>query len=135
MVYVERRITIVHLKKPIEHSLNEELQWLGSSLGLFNLRDKNSSCFRIFIELLKSAKTGKPLSSDELALHLELTRGTVVHHINRLMESGMVVHEGNKYYLRVHRLQSLIEELRKDTERTLDDLEDAAKQIDDMIGL
>ena len=135
MVYIERRITIVHLQKPSVNTLNEELQWLGSSLGLFNLRDKNSSCFRIFIELLKSAKTGKHLSSDELAAHLELTRGTVVHHINRLMESGIVVHEGNKYYLRVHRLQALIEELSKDTERTLTDLKDAAKQIDDMMGL
>ena len=111
------------------------MQWLGSSLGLFNLRDKNSSCFRIFIELLKSAKGNKPLSSDALASQLDLTRGTVVHHINKLMESGIVVHQGNRYYLRVGNLQILIDELKKDLERTLTDLKQAAKEIDDMIGL
>ena len=108
---------------------------VGSSLGLFNLRDKNSSCFRIFIELLKSAKKNVPLSSDELAEMLNLSRGTVIHHINKLMEAGIVVHDGNRYYLRVHKLQSLIEELRKDTERTLNDLKQAAAEIDHMMGL
>ena len=135
MVYIERRITIVNIKKPRSQSLNEELQCVGSSLGLFNLRDKNSSCFRIFIELLKSAKTENPLSSDDLALHLNLSRGTVMHHINKLMEAGIVIHQGNQYLLRVHQLQSLIDELQKDLQRTLDDLKSAAKEIDDMMGL
>ncbi|MBS3176244.1 winged helix-turn-helix transcriptional regulator [Candidatus Woesearchaeota archaeon] len=135
MPYIERRITIINMRRPPQSSLNEELQWLGNSLGLFNLRDKNKSCFRIFIELLKAAKSNTPLSSDELALRLGLTRATVIHHIDRLMESGIVIHDGNRYYLRVHNLQILIDELQKDLERTLDGLKEAAREIDDMIGL
>lgn len=135
MVYIRQRITIVNIRKPAEHNVNQELQWLGSSLGLFNLRDKDKSCFRVFIELLKSTKADKPLTSDELAARLDLSRGTIIHHINRLMESGLVIHEGNRYILRVENLKSLIEEVEKDIKRACDDLKEVAKEIDERLGL
>lgn len=134
MAFIRQRITIVQIRKPTEHNVNQELQWFGTSLGLFNLRDKDKSCFRVFIELLRSAKGHQTLTSDELALKLALSRGTIIHHINRLMESGLVVHEGNKYTLRVENLSSLIEELEKDIQRTCEDLRQVAKEIDKRIG-
>lgn len=135
MVYIRQRITIVNIRKPSEHNVNNELQWLGSSLGLFNLRDKDKSCFRVFIELLKSAKSRHSLTSDELALKLSLSRGTVIHHINRLIESGLVIHEGNTYTLRVDNLKSLIDEVEKDIKRACEDLKEVAKEIDGRLGL
>ena len=135
MVYIRQRITIVNIRKPAEHNVNQELQWFGSSLGLFNLRDKDKSTFRVFIELLKSAKAKHTLTSDELALRLALSRGTIIHHINKLMESGIVIHEGNKYTLRVENLKSLIEEVEKDIKRACDDLKEIAKEIDERLGL
>jgi biotin operon repressor len=135
MAFIHQRITIVKIRKPTTNDVNEELQFLGNSLGLFNLRDKDKSCFRVFIELLKAAKRKQPISSDELAFRLGLTRGTVVHHINRLMESGIVVHEGKRYFLRVDKLEDLITEIRKDIVRTCDDLEEMAKEIDGELGL
>ncbi|MBI2656977.1 winged helix-turn-helix transcriptional regulator [Candidatus Woesearchaeota archaeon] len=135
MVYIRQRITIVNIRKPSEHNVNQELQWLGSSLGLFNLRDKDKSCFRVFIELLKSAKAKQDLTSDELSAKLFLTRGTIIHHINRLIESGLVIHEGNSYTLRVENLKSLIEEVEKDIKRACEDLKEVAKEIDERLGL
>ena len=135
MVYIRQRITIVNIRKPSEHNVNQELQWLGSSLGLFNLRDKDKSCFRVFVELLKSAKAKQTLTSDELALRLSLSRGTIIHHINKLIESGLVVHEGNTYTLRVDNLKSLIEEVEKDIKRACEDLKEIAKEIDNRLGL
>ena len=58
-----KKITIVKINRPAERDINKELQWLGYSLGLFNLRDKDKSCYRIFLELLKSAKKEAGLSS------------------------------------------------------------------------
>ena len=105
------------------------------SLGLFNLRDKDKSCFRVFIELVKTAKKGIPLSSDELAYRLDLSRGTVVHHINKLIESGIVVQANKGYILRVDNLRALIDEVEKDLRRTCDDLRSMAKEIDESLGL
>lgn len=135
MVFIRQKITIVNIRKPSQHNLNQELQWLGTSLGLFNLRDKDKSTFRVFIELLKSTKGDKPLTSDELSARLDLSRGTIIHHINKLMESGLVIHERNKYILRVENLKSLIEEVEKDIKRACDDLKEVAKEIDERLGL
>ena len=123
------------IRKPIQKNINQELQWLGSSLGLFNLRDKDKSCFRVFIELVKNAKLGKPLSSDEIAYSLGLSRGTVVHHLNKLLDSGIVVEAERGYILRVSNLRDLINEVEKDLERTLNELRDMAEEIDSSLGL
>jgi len=130
-----QKITIVKRRRPVEKTINQELQWFGDSLGLFNLRDRDKSCFRVFIELLKSAKRKEMLSSDELAFRLGLSRGTVIHHINRLMDSGLVVHEKKKYLLRVNNLKELVDEVKKDIERTCSDLKEVADDIDRRLGL
>jgi biotin operon repressor len=130
-----QKITIIKITKPIEKNVNRELQWLAVSLGLFNLRDKDRSLFRIFIELLKAAKANRPLSSDEIAYKLNLSRGTVVHHINKLMESGIAIHYRNKYMLRVASLKDLIDEMEKDLERIFSSLRDIAKEVDGKLGV
>ena len=61
------RITIIRIKKPEQDHVNDELKYLGESLGLFSERDKDKSCFRIFIVLLKTLKTGQRVTSDEIA--------------------------------------------------------------------
>ncbi len=134
MRILRHQVTIINIRKPARN-LNNELQWFGSSLGLFNLRDKDKSCFRIFIELLKAVKQHQPLTSDEIAERLQLTRGTVIHHLNKLMGSGIVVHEGKRYLLRVNNLEILIDEIQNDIERTCDDLRKVAKDIDNILGL
>jgi len=134
MRYVQR-ITIMNIRKPVQKNVNQELQWLGSSLGLFNLRDKDKSCFRVFIELIKNAKKNFPVSSDELAYRLGLSRGTVIHHIHRLLDSGIVIQANKGYILRVSTLRELIDEVEKDLRRTCDELKEMAEEIDKSLGL
>ena len=134
MRVLHQKITIISVRRP-ERNLNNELQWFGNSLGLFNLRDKDKSCFRVFIELLKAAKRDSPLTSDELAYMLGLSRGTVIHHINKLMESGIVIHQNKRYMLRVNNLEVLVDEIKRDAERTFEDLKRVAKEIDHFLGL
>jgi len=130
-----KHITIIRVRKPVQASLNDELQWLGESLGLFHLRDKDKSCYRVFIALMKAAKAGIPLTSDELAKQTGLSRGTVIHHINKLIESGIVIPTRKRYMLRHNKLQFVIEELKRDMERAFHELEQAAKELDHVLGL
>ena len=125
----------MNIRKPVQKNVNQELQWLGSSLGLFNLRDKDKSCFRVFIELIKNAKKNFPVSSDELAYRLGLSRGTVIHHIHRLLDSGIVIQANKGYILRVSTLRELIDEVEKDLRRTCDELKEMAEEIDKSLGL
>ncbi len=124
------KFTLIASRRPSSSNLNEELQWLGGSLGLFNRRDKDKSCFRVFIILLKEARRKGGVSSDEIADQTGLTRGTVVHHLNKLMHARLVNHENNHYVLMVRNLEALINSVQRDVEQTLSELRDVAREID-----
>lgn len=129
---MSQKITIIKLRQVEDNNVNQQLQWFGSSLGLFNLRDKDSSCFRVFITLVRTHN--QALSSDEIAERLNLSRGTVVHHLNKLMESGIVVKERSGYLLRETHLSNIIRDLRRDMEAAFSELQEVAKEIDERIG-
>lgn len=120
------KVTILRLERP-KNEINEEIQWLCHSLGLFGERDKEKSCYRIFIELLKH---NKGLTSDEIAENTHITRGTAIHHINKLMDSDIVISQKNRYKLRTRSLHSLIKELETDVDEALQEMERIAKKID-----
>ncbi|RME55406.1 transcriptional regulator [Candidatus Woesearchaeota archaeon] len=133
MISTFKKITIIKIRKSPANNINQDIQNFSQSLGLFNVRDKEKSCYRIFVELLKAAKFEQGLSSDELAYKLNLSRGTVIHHLNRLMDSGLVVSKRNKYMLRTKDLASLIEKLKKDAIDFFNDLKNLALDIDKKI--
>ncbi len=128
------KLTLWKLRKENTDNINQELQWLGNSLGLFNLRDRDSSCFRIFILLVRKAKRNEPVSSDDLAEQLNLTRGTVVHHLTRLMDSGLVVHAGRKYILRERDLNQVVKDIHKDMELVFSEILEVAQEVDKKLG-
>ena len=129
------KITIIRTSKPEKKDINKELQWFGGTLGLFNLRDKDKSCFRIFITLLKGLKENKKLTSDEIAIRTKLTRGTVIHHLNKLMSSGIVIKEHNRYILRMDNLEEMVDYIKRDVDQAWDKLKEVAKDIDEKLGL
>lgn len=126
------KITLVNHQKPLVKDVNYKLQWLGNSLGLFSDRDKDKSCFRIFITLLKSREA---LSSDQLASKLNLSRGTVMHHINKLMEAGLVIKNKKNYTLREKNLTKLLDTVEEDINNILNNLKDVAENIDEKLGV
>jgi predicted transcriptional regulator len=129
------KITIIKSSRPDKDNLNQELQYLGQSLGLFSDRDKDKSCFRIFIVLVKSLKTNIKLTSDDIADQTHLSRGTVIHHLNRLMEAGIVINQKNYYMLGVDNMQELVELVKQNLIKTTDALKATAKAIDNKLEL
>ncbi len=127
------RIVIQRVKVPKEN-LNAELMWLSKSLGLLSERDKEYSCFRMFIEIIKASKREEGLSSDELAYRLNLTRGTVIHHLTKLIGAGLVRVEDNKYSLRAKNLEQTLKKMKQDVLSTYEELENLGKEIDKKLG-
>ena len=66
---------------------------------------------------------------------MSLSRGTVIHHLHKLLDSGIVVPASKGYILRVNNLQELVDEVEKDTIRTISDLKKMAREIDEGLGL
>lgn len=118
-----------------EKNIHQQLQWIGHTLGLFGERDKDRSCFRIFIAMLQAVKLKAAMTSDELAARTKLSRGTVVHHLNKMIDAGLVRYVRNTYILRADTLSLLVEELHRDAERTFGQLAKVAAEIDSSLGL
>ena len=121
-----REITIINLNKLENNELNQEIQWISNCLGMFNKRDKEKSCFRIFINLLKEEN---PISSDEIAEKSNLSRGTVIHHISKLRDSGIVIKRIKVITQNKKILKNLIEEIEKDVSNTMK-IKEVSKKID-----
>lgn len=130
------KVTIIRFNKEPEMSnIDQELQWIGTSLGLFSLRDKDRSCYRVFIALLKSLKTGEGMTSDEIAFQLGLTRGTVVHHLNNLLSSGLIIDKNGRYQMRDKTMKKILEDMKADADKTYDNLIKVAENIDEKLDL
>ena len=130
------RVTIIKTSEPSSRGVNELLQWFGGTLGLFNLRDKDRSCFRIFIVLLKSVKgSPKGLSSDDIAERTSLSRGTVIYHLNKLMDVGIVFESSNKYFLKFDSLEEISEGIRSEVNDAFDSLSFIGRDLDRKLGL
>jgi DNA-binding MarR family transcriptional regulator len=113
----------------------KDLEWICKSLGFLEPRDKKRTAFRIFKALLGAAKEGKGLTSDELAVELSLTRGTMVHHLNKMIKSGLVIYHEGTYKLRGRSLKSTIEEAHRDINRIFENIYKVAESIDQTYNL
>ena len=121
-----KRLTLVKVRIP-DDNLNSEVQWFSESFGLFSQRDKVKSCFRLFIALLQAKRS---MSSNELAYKLNLSRATVIHHLNKLISCGLIIIEGNKYILREKNLELSLKRIKEDLISTFEEMEADAKRID-----
>ena len=124
------RVTIINVEPPQSTDINTELQWLGATLGLFSQRDKDSSCFRVFITLLRAAQQETALSSDEIANNCKLSRGTVVYHLNRLRETGLIENASEGYQLSAESIQESIKQLESDLNELVEIMHAVAQDID-----
>ena len=80
--------------------------------------------------LLKSSKKNIGISSEEIADATSLSRGTVVYHLNKLIEAGLAKESKKKYYLEADSLEGLTEKIRLDMGLALDNLKKLGKEID-----
>ena len=135
MIIRKTKITIHKSRKPSGDNINQDLQWFCDSLGLFGNRDRDKSCFRMFVVLLKSLHNTQGLTSDEISEKVDLSRGTVVHHLHTLIGSGLVVRDRNKYMLKVDNLSSLVEEVERDIIKTMHNLRKVAEILDKRLEL
>lgn len=128
------KITIINHSSKAQN-INDLLLAFGNNLGLFGLRDRDKSCYRIFIVLVKALKLKLELTSDEIALQTGLTRGTIVHHLNNLMDAGIVTNYRNKYFIDVDNLTELVKDMRKNVDGFFNNLAVLADRIDEDLKL
>ena len=130
-----KEFTIKKLREPVEKKLDQDMEWICDSLGFLTPRDQDKTALKILEALIKSAKKGRGLTSEELTEYVKPTVGSVIYHLKKLMRAGLVVKLDSAYELRMNSFLKTIEEMEKEIEIALSDIKIIAKDIDDRVGL
>ncbi|MCL5433674.1 MAG: hypothetical protein M1538_01695 [Candidatus Marsarchaeota archaeon] len=129
------KIIINTIEKPTTTKVDELLKWFCMELGLFNNIDGNNIDIAILKEFVIAAYKNDGITSLTLKKKLKypLARSTLIYHLNKIIESGLIVKKGRKYYLRATIMSKAVEELEYDLEREFSKMIDAAKELDNLM--
>ena len=130
-----REIILRNIEKPLIRSLDEDLLWFCDSFGFSSGRDVEKTAMKIIFSLVDKLSNNEVTSSEDLAGDLNITISRVNHHIRNLNDSGLLYRKKRLLYLRGGSLKAAVREMRKDSERIFDELEDIAQEIDSIKGM
>jgi len=125
----EERIAIKQVNKPTKDGVDALVLWFCESL---DLSDKDNLEPTMLKEIINTSMKGNGVTSMELKVMLDTPRTTVIYHLNRFINSGIVVRKGRKYCLRSIDMASTLEELQGDMEREFGRLIEFAEKMDVM---
>ncbi len=126
------KIVIKSVDRPAERNPDDMIRWFCEALGLTNSAEKDSLEAEILKRFIIAAAHNVGISSSQIKLKPKVARSTVVYHLNRFIDAGIVVKRGRLYYLRGQELSSVIEELEYDINREMMRLMDVARDFDRM---
>jgi predicted transcriptional regulator len=125
------RIVIKFVERPDFNDTKKMLKWFCDVFGLSSDNNEfNSIEEQILKKFTEAAYNNEGLASSELKLDTKLARSTVIYHLNRFIDAGLLVKRGRKYYLRASEMHKAIEEIEYDINREMQRMLDAAKEFD-----
>jgi predicted transcriptional regulator len=134
MKEAKRKIHLQDIRPPAKDR-DDDIEWLCRSLNLFTNKDADKSAYKVFRILVKASLEGEPKTSTEIAEELELARGTVLFHMKKFYNCGLVARApGRRYVLRESSLEETIEDMMRDSERIFERMRKIAAEIDKEFG-
>jgi predicted transcriptional regulator len=124
------RIVIRFLERPSSNNPDQIIKWFCEVFGLAGEDETNPIGEQILKNFVQAAQRDSGLSSSELKLDTDLARSTVIYHLNRFIDAGLLVKKGRKYFLRASEMQKAIEEIEYDVSREMQRMMDTAKEFD-----
>ncbi len=127
------RIVIKFVERPDFDDQEKMLKWFCEVFGLSSSDSDYSIEEQILKKFTYAAYRNRGLASSELKLKTDLARSTVIYHLNRFIEAGLLVKRGRKYYLRASEMYKAIEEIEYDINREMQRMLDTAKEFDKLM--
>ncbi len=119
------------IERPKRRDPEDELRWLCQCFG-FEPGDPRVEILR---EIVAAEKNEQGVRSTVISTNLQITRGGAVYHLNRMIESGLIVRKGHEYQLRATSLEETLEEVEEDMLRMFKRMRQIAKELDQDLGL
>ncbi|RMD57786.1 ArsR family transcriptional regulator [Candidatus Woesearchaeota archaeon] len=132
---MHQKIILRSMDKPSVKDTVEDINWLCDSFGFSTGRDIERFTAKTLITLLRRISREAGVASEELARDLHTSPARVNYHVRSLMDSGFLVRERRRIFLRAGSMKAAVEEVRKDANRIFDDLALIAQEIDSAMGI
>lgn len=125
------KLTIRKVDLPQKIDFNEKVAWICSSLGFFENIDKNKNAAAIFKEILLASSLGQVLTSTTIAQRVGMSRGSVINHLNNLLNAGLIEKGGKYYFARSNSTLGTITEIEDDLIHIFSRMKRVAKELDE----
>ncbi|MFH1107360.1 MAG: hypothetical protein V1787_05695 [Candidatus Micrarchaeota archaeon] len=123
-----RSVELPHLK-----DFDSDFEWLCECLGLTS-GEKDGLAPGIFKQIVEAERAGRPARSIVISRKFKVTRGGAVYHLNRLIETGLIVRHGRAYGLRAGNLSETVDEVEEDMLRMFRRMKQIAREMDEEMG-
>lgn len=125
------RIVIRTVERVSNKTPTEFVKWLCEALGLAEGEENAKALDQQILEkLIVASRLDTGITSSEIGKKEGIARSTVIYHLNRLINTGLVTKRGRKYYLRAMDVASTIKEIEYDIDREFSRIHDAAQEFD-----
>lgn len=125
------KIVIKSVTKPEKEDIDYLSMWFCKVFDLNNKENEIEPA--ILKELIIKSASGEGVTSKELNKELSVPRSTVIYHLNRFIDAGLIIRKGTKYYLRSDDLASTIEDIQAEMFREFNRLIGLAQRMDNIL--
>jgi len=77
---------------------------------------------------------GKPVGGSDLSRISGINRITIIHHLGRLEDAGLVRRSEGKYILKIQSAEDMLMEFRKEMEKHFSEMDEMAREIDEQFA-
>lgn len=127
---VEKPKAVIVLQKRIAPDMDVELASLCKMMRLMSERDTDGTLPQVLKIMMVEGK-GKPVGGSDLSRISGINRITIIHHLGRLEDAGLVRRSEGKYILKIQSAEDMLMEFRKEMERHFTQMDEMARQIDE----
>lgn len=124
------KLTIRKVDFSQQTDFDSKIAWICSSLGFFEMIDKNKNAAAIFKEIFLATSMGQVLTSTTIAQRIGMSRGSTINHLNNLVKSGLIEKNGRYYYARNKTMAGTINEIEDDLIHIFSRIKKVAETID-----
>ncbi len=124
------KIVIRAVQMPNQKRPDEMIRWFCAVFGFSSEQGESTIEEQILEKFADAAYRGNGLSSSELTFKQKIARSTVIYHLNRFIDAGIIVKKGRKYYLRATDMSTVMEEIEYDLDREMRKMINAAREFD-----
>lgn len=116
-----------------QQDIDSELASLCKMMRIMSDRDTDGTLPQVLKIMMVEGK-GKPVGGSDLSRISGINRITIIHHLGRLEDAGLVRRSEGKYILKVQSAEDMLMEFRKEMERHFSEMDEMAREIDEQFA-